>query len=128
MTQKLGVADWILGNSDRHNGNYLYDNSGPATLHLLDHGGTFDYAQLRHRTPDYVLRSKMHEQFNPEVQKWIMGLDHRKLEKTLAASGAPPETVAKATDRLDRIQSAIHQKERVSHAWLEHPRYRNIPQ
>jgi hypothetical protein len=128
LTQKLGVADWILGNSDRHNGNYLYDNSsGPATLHLLDHGGTFDYEHIRHRTPDYVPRSKMQEEFNPEVKKWIMGLDHKKLEQTLAAAGAPPDTVNTASDRLDSIQSAVYRNERVTHAWLEHPRYRNIP-
>ncbi len=123
ITPKLAVADWILGNRDRHLGNFIYSQN-PSQIHLIDHGGAFDYKGLEHIIPSYVRPKHYSQDFDPEVKKWIMGLDHKKLEQVLTASGAPPEHVKTASDRLDRIQSGIHYGEKISPEWMRHPQYR----
>ncbi len=87
--QKLAIMNVILGNSDRHGGNYMIS---PKGMHLIDHGLTFNYHDnFRdiYKRPQYLehaygsSRDSMAMDLHPETAKWLKGLDTVKIEKYL---------------------------------------------
>lgn len=85
---KLALMNVIMGNNDRHNGNVLLDRKSP-TLHMIDHGGAFDYSHFHmHEEPSYL---KHHwadnftheEKIHPEANAWLQGIDHSQAKQVL---------------------------------------------
>lgn len=122
-TQKMAVADWILGNEDRHVGNFLVEPESNR-LHLIDHGSTFKYGDLYHSRPDYIQDDTHQLPFDQTTHDWVSSLKQDKLKNTLQELGVPERHQKGALDRLDRIQSAVLNREPISSQWLEHPGFR----
>lgn len=103
-TERLAIMNTILGNGDRHPGNALYKPTS-NTLHLIDHGGTFDYGHAFHNpVPFYQHGLNDTAPATPETHAWVQSLSPKKFQEHLAATGAPPELAAIAVNRLKEVQ------------------------
>lgn len=112
---KLAIMNWVLGNVDRHSGNYLMSKDAPY-LHLIDHGHTFTPESDRIGMPAYLRHYASVEGVDPsrlpvdeDVQKWLAGLDRKKLGELMQSYQMPKNTQADAQFRLGFMQDRAKQ-------------------
>ena len=91
--QKLAIMNMIMGNSDRHGGNYMIS---PKGLHMIDHGLTFNYNKNNRDIfrPDYLDHAYPElgpVDLHPEAIKWLKGLDSKQFQAHLKAHGIDPQ-------------------------------------
>lgn len=91
--QRMAVVDAILGNNDRHSGNYMSRNGLPL---LIDHGFTFDYHEkplgIHGGAPAYTRGMDDHITHSvPEEStiEWLDSLDANKFEAHMKKIGIP---------------------------------------
>lgn len=104
-SERMRVFDYVTGNSDRHAGNLLSDNSsGSPRPILIDHGLTFPKGP-----PDRFIQptDAIHESrdLHPNTEKMIRDLDINGIAKTLHASGIEPEAIRHTLIRVKALQS-----------------------
>lgn len=109
---KLGAMDYILGQSDRHDGNYMMSENSP-NLHLIDNGYAFA-ARPTHAgwRPGYLseynlLRNTNMRRFHPEAGRWLLGLDPNSLEQEMHKLSIPESYRKESVRRLAHMQSAL---------------------
>jgi len=104
--EKAFLGDFILGNSDRNDGNYKIHN---GKLHLFDHGDTFSDSG-HPPAAGYMAYMPYHQEFTPEARSWLKAVNPAKLQQSLTDSSVPPEYVAKAMERLAHAQKLANSK------------------
>ena len=100
---KISLMNMILGNNDRHRGNYAFDAAG--NLKLIDNGFSFDFMNDHGEfLPNYISTDDNSLRFEgsvPEsVHKWLYSIDPVQLSKQLKDSGAPQHLVDMTLKRL----------------------------
>jgi hypothetical protein len=82
---KLAILNTLLGNTDRHTGNFMIS---PKGLHMIDHGLTFGWHPGNKRDifePRYVQDSDIEQGSNrnlhPKAKEWIKALDPKVIQK-----------------------------------------------
>lgn len=102
---KLGLMDYVLGNTDRTSTNAMMS---PEGLKLIDHGYGFSKSQnpSSNLIPDYL--SALHDmgatqKIHPDAARWIRGITPEKLAADLVKSGVPQERIEAALHRLSRV-------------------------
>lgn len=133
---KMALMDSIMGNSDRHGGNYMMDGK---QIHLIDHGHALDYSDkdLTKRSENYYPVSQpsylqdyhrnktgSHEQkdhhgikLHPDAANWVMGFSPQNLTSFMRSQGLPGNTAREAGRRLSVIQHTIQQKGMDTGTW-----------
>lgn len=113
---KIAMMNYIMGNSDRHSGNFMLTSSnpdlGPDGIKLIDHN-IFGSKRVT-QTPSYLaymnddstgegndIMHKMH----PEAEKWLMSLDPAELRQQLMANHMPPYSIDRSVQRLQRMRN-----------------------
>jgi hypothetical protein len=86
---KLAIMNMVLGNSDRHGGNYMIS---PKGLHLIDHGFTFSFHNGRKPfIPHYFDYGNVNENndydedrpIHPAALRWLNNIDENSIENFL---------------------------------------------
>lgn len=110
---KLAMMDYIMGNHDRHRGNFLL---GEDNLHLIDNGLAFDYDNLVRTAPvpRYLTDAEGHgisNKVHPESVKWLQNLSDEQAMKMWGDHGYEPEhpTVRGFLERLHNIKQYVNQ-------------------
>lgn len=104
---KIGLMNLIMGQADRHGGNYKLSKNG---LKLIDHGLSFEKPD-RELPPHYWKNDKsnnFYEPLHPAAVKWLKGLDTQKFDEYLTKEGVPLSYRQEAVNRLDELKSAGH--------------------
>lgn len=123
---KIRVMNVVLGNSDRHHGNFVFTEDGEPNIRLIDHGFAFrdwgldDY-------PGYVeMHEREHFDRNPQVRTnkaleparqpihpaaaaWLQSLNPEKLEQQLLAGKLEPWRARVARRTLEQLQTHVKQ-------------------
>lgn len=105
--QKLAAMNTVMGNIDRHDGNYMLSaepEKGKSHLTLIDHNL---YGQDRQGHPIQYLRRvpEAHEsQMHPEVASWLKALDSGKFRDQLLKNGVPAEVAEGMMSRLEYLR------------------------
>ena len=96
---KLALMNLILGNSDRHAGNFLSDKTG--NIKLIDNGFSFDYSHnFGEMDPAYMHEDSIQGEVPESVHRWLYSIDPIKLQQTLTKIGAPQHLINTALKRL----------------------------
>lgn len=122
---KLATMDWVLGQWDRHDGNWGFapNKAGGHQFKLIDHAHAFvedpadgmgppdylvDYHTLEHPTwrnehgnpgPE-IMQQPMHQ----DVLPWIQGVKPEQLEQHLRSMEVPERFIHAASQRLKYVQ------------------------
>jgi hypothetical protein len=119
---KLAMMDTILGNSDRHPGNYMLTPGQGAQLHLIDNGlAMVGSSESRPVVPHYWGRAGktahpggepgehkwMEASLHPEAARWVKSLDPEHLRNEMHTLGAPKEAQDEAVRRLTAVQKSV---------------------
>lgn len=112
---RIAIMDMVLGNADRHWGNWVYAPHHEKRLQLIDHGGAFDYQNsphegelglhdlLRKRRPGVI-----DQNIHPEASKWALSLDPKQLAaQILGHTGVPQQFARHAAVSLAQLQNAM---------------------
>jgi hypothetical protein len=98
---RMAALDYIIGNSDRHPGNYL---TGPdGRLVAIDHGASFPDSDRGGIRSSFVMQA-MNRPLSAEVLAKIRAVDPAEMGRTLRASGLSRQAVKGAVRRLEEIQ------------------------
>lgn len=99
---KLAIMNTILGNGDRHEGNFLVgqDHNRKARPILIDNGLAFDYHNVMAQSDPGYAREQMERPVPKEVEDWLWSLDAEKLAKKMHEAGLPHDAVMTAVQRL----------------------------
>jgi hypothetical protein len=103
--ERMRVFDFIVGNTDRHDGNVLWQR-GPkgARPVMIDHGLCFPKGR-----PDRFIQpwdtTQSQRKLAKSTIKLIQGIDGEKLAKTLLDNDIEPEAVRHTLYRLSRLQN-----------------------
>ena len=109
---KLAFMDTVLGNSDRHEGNYLFDKD---SIKLIDHGHVFSHPDYSLRLPNYLheyetlnaaANPDMGRGVHPEAAAWIRTLDPAKLEALTTQMGVGKKLARGLAKNLQRYKEA----------------------
>jgi hypothetical protein len=107
---KLGLMNAILGNHDRHLGNFLVDKD--KKLKMIDHGLTFDYYKVGgHSVPRYI--HFINQQYphlsliNEDVQSWLSGLNEDKMNQVLDSAHVPDKLKQVSLRRLKKAKELV---------------------
>jgi len=88
--QKLGIMNSVMGNIDRHDGNYMVNEKGPdgqPSIALIDHN---IFGENGNVTPRYLLHAGTTKQpLHPEVVEWLKTLDMDAFKHHLIKNGVP---------------------------------------
>lgn len=88
--QKLGIMNSVMGNIDRHDGNYMVNEKGPdgkPSITLIDHNIFGENGKV---TPRYLLHAgTTKEPLHPEVAEWLKTLDMDAFKHHLIKNGVP---------------------------------------
>ena len=83
---KMAIFDSLMGNEDRHGGNYLFDPDSKK-IHLIDHGRALDYKQVEGSTTPHYLehaeKNQISDKIHPEALNWLNSLDNTKASELL---------------------------------------------
>ncbi len=102
LMPKMAVMDFVLGNNDRHDFNYLIRNDGnPA---LIDHGRAFRYDGFQ--MPGYAENNDIGE-FDDRAKAYINSLNAEQIGEAVAAQGLPPRVSNAAADRVHALQRRV---------------------
>lgn len=106
--QKMHVMDYVLGNVDRHQGNFVVTKDDQPKL--IDNGGAFRYdmeGKYPHPMPDYVPYNQRHTTWGPETESWIKSLDPKVLGDKMLKEGLSPYQASMATARLQGLHDSL---------------------
>jgi hypothetical protein len=113
--EKLAIMNAILGNSDRHSGNYMIS---PKGLHLIDHGLTFNYHDNQrdvYEDPAYFKHAFDHigypSSIHPNTVKWLNSLDPKEFHKFFKKHQVPSEIGTKVIKALQMAKRMGKYKE-----------------
>lgn len=108
--QKLAIMNLIMGNSDRHGGNFMIS---PKGFHLIDHGLTFNYnanerdifepAYLDYAYGNYRNNVELH----PNTVKWLKGIDLNKTKQYLKTHKIDPRVKNQIIGALQKAKNAV---------------------
>jgi hypothetical protein len=101
---KLAFMDTILGNRDRHVGNFLFTKKG---LTLIDHGFAFEPARnVDSFFPAYWVSGgpAVPESTIEHVQEWLEGIDELALAQQMTTLGYSDYHVQSALGRLEQLR------------------------
>jgi hypothetical protein len=110
---KLALMDMILGNSDRHFGNFMLTPGRHPTIHLIDNGLAFPSNSYDPpRVPMYwqtadVPESWTEQPLHPEAVAWAQKLRPEKLAKMTEELGLPKAAREEAVYRLQALRQRL---------------------
>lgn len=120
--QKLALFDVVLGNEDRHAGNFLYDNK-ENKIFAIDNGFSLSNSnnfsirseplrklsgkEGQYFTLDSALRNIGHIKFDQDVVDDFMNIDNKKAEKILKNNGLDESTIMAFNDRINLIKQTL---------------------
>lgn len=100
---KLMMMDTILGNTDRHDGNYLLHPKGHVVG--IDNDLAFSHAEnAGGRVPAYVGDEGSQRPLHPEAANWIKGIDPKHLAGKMLDQGHHPSTIKASLAALKTFQ------------------------
>lgn len=100
---KLAAIDTILGNADRHRGNWLLSNDS-AGIKMIDHGGTFDSpGALAPSYHPFAKESTPH----PSLYPWLKGFRVSDLKRQLADNNVPPTETEHVIKRFLNLKNEL---------------------
>jgi len=106
--QRMAVLDYVIGNSDRHNGNYLTDQNGGVVP--IDHGysfpvdqDSFDRGPIRGIRSDFVA-NEYGTYMDQDIIDGLNRVDSDRLGDDLARLGLEEPAIDGALSRLDEIR------------------------
>lgn len=106
--QRMAVLDYVIGNSDRHNGNYLTDQNGGVVP--IDHGysfpvdqDSFDRGPIRGIRSDFVA-NEYGNYLDQDIIDGLNRVDADQLGDDLSRLGLEDRAVDGAISRLDEIR------------------------
>lgn len=114
ILDKLYLMDVIMGEGDRHPGNWMTTEKYPW-VHHIDNTGSFNnmWTPEFNGTPSYLsVHAKGRGIWSPlhlNASLWAMGLDPQKLHTQLLEQGVPHESAIGAVNRLEKIRALINQ-------------------
>lgn len=103
---KLALMNMIMGNQDRHSGNWLMTSKGPK---MIDHGYAFSGA-VDNQWPHYWDRYHdengvdVNSPLHPEATKWVESLDPDEVKAHMHYHGAPDEISSEVTRRIQNLK------------------------
>jgi len=111
---KLGLMDILMGNNDRHQGNFMMTSKEPH-VHLIDNGLSLDYKNplIPHEVwlSHQWMTDHMHghpsfgaHPIHAAATNWLLGLDHGEFVKQLLNHGVPENIVKHASRRMQALQ------------------------
>jgi hypothetical protein len=100
---QAAIMNTIMGNNDRHGGNFRVDDKG--NMKLIDHNLWGDATNWD--WPYYMTSKSTNQPLSPAVQKWVAGLDKEALGVYLMKHHAPPAKVDAAVRRLESLQTRL---------------------
>ncbi|RZT79564.1 phosphatidylinositol 3-/4-kinase [Micromonospora violae] len=100
--EQMAVLDYISGNTDRHEGNYLTAPDG--RLVAIDHGYSFPESNAEPLRSEFV-QQLTNQQLSPETMARIQATDPAVLADRLRATGLSDQAVAGAMDRFNEVRS-----------------------
>ncbi len=98
---RLAATDFILGNPDRHTGNYVLTPDTAPYLHMIDN--TRAFWPRRPIIPEF-LHNYQEQPWHPQAQSWLHGLNPAVLGDKLLSYGVHPDQVKKSVSRLVYLQ------------------------
>ncbi len=97
--QKMGIMNTVLGNADRHDGNYMLSQDGKLTL--IDHN---IFGSNYSMSPGYLMHSGANSQpVHPEVLEWLNKLNPEDLRQHLIKNGVPTEVKTWSTTAAQKV-------------------------
>lgn len=81
---KLAIFDLLMGNNDRHRGNFIIDKKEPK-LHMIDAGRAIDY-KSEYRVPSHLKdaeESGLSKLIHPKAAEWLNSLSEEKASEIL---------------------------------------------
>lgn len=113
---KMGLMDYLLGNDDRHQYNYMFSNDD--SIKLFDHGLTFNHQPTPPAyEPDYlekyakIVKNKgqdfAKQPLHQDAQTWLQNLNPESLKRELTKNSVPPESVQEIHRRLVAMQDSL---------------------
>ncbi len=99
--QQIAVLDYVIGNTDRHDGNYLTGPNGE--LVAIDHGYSFPVGTQDPIRSDFI-RDHVNRPLDPAVLAAVRAVDVGQLRAMLVDSGLSTPAVELAAARLEEIQ------------------------
>lgn len=120
--QKMALMNTIMGNNDRHEGNWMVGKDG---MKLIDHnliGSTMDQpmfpSYMHYGNPKNKLSSDSFgdEPLTPETHSWVKSLKPDELRNQLMKYGMPQKSIDYALSRLDYLQKNAHTDKSIERA------------
>lgn len=106
LSPRIAAMDYIMGNNDRHRGNFLMDAKGQPQL--IDNGFALDYKGLWGGLSVGHQPTTRHTQaWGPDVNKWVQSLDGQKIFDALRTHGVPSPLAVHALNRLQGLQESV---------------------
>ncbi len=100
--EKLGAMDFITGQIDRTDLNYMHTDE-PQGLKLIDNGYGFRYGEESSR-PAYAHKQSLKKDFDPATKAWVSSIDPKGLAETMGKSGLSPWHIKAAVSRLTYLK------------------------
>lgn len=106
ISPKIATMDYVMGNNDRHRGNFLMDAQGRPQL--IDNGFSLDYHNVWGGTMvSHQPVNRMGVPWSPADHQWIKSLDAEKIFDTLVRQGVNSQTAGHAMNRLRGLQETV---------------------
>jgi hypothetical protein len=99
--QQMAVLDYITGNTDRHQGNYLTGPDGSVVA--IDHGYSFPDGERDYIRSDFV-RDHMYQPLDADVIDAVRNVDPNDMRNMLQQSGLSDSAIDLTIGRLTEIQ------------------------
>jgi hypothetical protein len=115
---KMTLMNHIMGNNDRHGGNFLI-HPEENKLYLIDHNLIF---KDPHYTPEYLDalgEDSMNSAFHPEALKWLNSLDNQKLDNLLSKYSVPVSYRHGVQERLRYAKANAAEAPSMWHYWMK---------
>jgi len=110
---KLMMMDTILGNIDRHDGNYLIHPKGHVMN--IDNDMAFSHSEnAGGRIPDYIGHEQSQAPIHEAAAKWVSGLDPRHLAGKMLDQGHDTGTIKASLAALKMFQKMAERPNRTS--------------
>lgn len=108
---KSMLMDFILGNEDRHEGNFKVESHKyPPELKLFDHGFAFGHEYQPPQTwskPEYISKKNVRNDVSSGVRSWLRGINPQSLETYLSKYRVPQGIAQSVLNRLTALQGHV---------------------
>jgi hypothetical protein len=106
---RVAAFDYVIGNEDRHKGNWLVDNEGK--IHLIDHGLSFPQGQWNAKFNSKFVRrmaeqEDISEQYKPKVQGQVFSENQEKIVSALKGVGLGQDEIRGVKERIANMAAA----------------------